>query len=140
MKIMKLSDHATMPTSGSEDAAGYDLYATRDVCIHAGDTEMIDTGVCIEIPVGFFGGVYSRSGLSTKKGLAVINGVGVIDSDYRGSIKVPLHNHGNSRQWVKAGERIAQLVIQPYVKEEFEIVEELTETERGAGSFGSTGR
>lgn len=140
MKIKLVFDNAMVPTSGSENAAGYDLYATRDVCIHAGDTEMIDTGVCIEIPVGFFGGVYSRSGLSTKKGLAVINGVGVIDADYRGSIKVPLHNHSGQRQWVKSGERIAQIVIQPYVKEEFEIVEELTETERGSGGFGSTGR
>lgn len=140
MKFMKLSDHATMPTSGSKEAAGYDLYSTEDVCIWPLTTEVIHTGIAIELPPGTFGGIFSRSGLSTKQGLAVINGVGVVDSDYRGEIMVPLHNHSEGRKWIRRGDRVAQLIIIPYLKPVLVESDTLSKTDRGIGGFGSTGK
>lgn len=103
-------------------------------------TEVIHTGIAIELPPGTFGGIFSRSGLSTKQGLAVINGVGVVDSDYRGEIMVPLHNHSESRKWIKRGDRVAQLIVIPYFKPLLEESGRLSSTERGTGGFGSTGK
>ena len=141
MKIKKLNDNATVPTYGSELSAGADLYACEenDVVIGAGETRLIHTGIALEIPVGYVGLIYARSGLATKRGLAPANKVGVIDSDYRGEIMVALYNQSNVEQTVSVGERVAQIVFTPYAMAEFEIAEELDETLRGAGGFGSTG-
>lgn len=133
-------ENAIMPTKGSEDAAGWDLYAVDDYCIWPQETKMVETGVVFELPKGTFGGLFSRSGLSTKKSLILVNGVGVIDSDFRSSVKVPLFNVGNERQWIKKGDRIAQLVILPYANlVRLVLSDKLSETERGSGGFGSTG-
>ena len=140
MNIKLMNENAVIPTKGSKYAAGLDLYSTDDYCIWTGDTIMIDTGIAVEIPKGYFGAVFARSGLATKRNLALANGVGVVDCDYRNTIKVPLHNLGQGRQWIKKGDRIAQLVIVSYVPVDLEIVDELSETERGMGGFGSTGR
>ncbi len=133
---------ATAPTYGSAEAAGADLYACLEtpVTIEAGETAMIPTGVAMAIPTGLVGLVYARSGLAAKRGLAPANKVGVIDSDYRGEIFVALHNHGTAAQTVEHGERVAQLVLAPYVTAQFESVESLEDTARGAGGFGSTGK
>lgn len=141
VRIQKLRPDATAPTYGSEQAAGADLYAclSEAVTISPGETQMIPTGVAMELPAGLVGLVYARSGLATKRGLAPANKVGVIDSDYRGEILVSLHNHGVAAQTVQPGERVAQLVIAPYVTAQFEEAEELSDTVRGAGGFGSTG-
>lgn len=143
VQIKKLKENAQIPTYGTDYAAGADLYACIDetVSIGPGETVMIGTGVAIEIPEGYAGLVFARSGLSCKKGLAPANKVGVIDSDYRGEIKVALHNHNISGEAVEIpnGERIAQISIVPYLKAEFEEVGELTETKRGEKGFGSTG-
>lgn len=143
VQIKKLKENAQIPTYGTDYAAGADLYACIDetVSIGPGETVMIGTGVAIEIPDGYAGLVFARSGLSCKKGLAPANKVGVIDSDYRGEIKVALHNHNISGEAVEIpnGERIAQISIVPYLKAEFEEVGELTETKRGEKGFGSTG-
>ena len=139
MKV-KLYRNATCPTRGTSDSAGLDLYATDDHCIWTGETVMIDTGVALELPEDTFGMVVARSGLSTKQNLTLANGVGIIDCDYRNTIKVPLHNLGQDRQLIKKGDRIAQLVIVSYVPVELEVVDELSDTERGMGGFGSTGR
>lgn len=142
INIKKLNENAVIPTSGSQHAAGSDLYACIDgpVAIEAGETFLVRTGIAVEIPEGYAGLIYARSGLSTKKGLAPANKVGVIDPDYRGEIMVPLHNHGKTAQIVEPGERIAQLVITPFLKVSFKETESLTGTERGEGGFGSTGR
>lgn len=140
MRIKVELEQATIPTKGSRYAAGYDLYATEDVVILQGQVEMIDTGIAVELPAGTFGAVFSRSGLSTKRGLVLANGVGVIDEDYRGAIHVPLRNMTMRPQTVREGERIAQLVVVPYLDCRLEIVNELSDTERGAGGFGSTGK
>lgn len=139
--IKKLNEKAIMPTYGSEYSAGADLYACLDkeTVINPHETVLIPTGIAMEIPQGFAGLIYARSGLATKKGLAPANKVGVIDSDYRGEVKVALHNHSNTPQTVEAGERVAQLVITPFLKAQFSECDELSQTERGAGGFGSTG-
>ena len=139
--IKKLSDNAIVPSYGSEFAAGADLYACLDgdITINPHETVLIPTGIAIELPVGYAGLIYARSGLATKKGLAPANKVGVVDCDYRGEVKVALHNHSNMYQTVSAGERIAQLVITPYITAKFVEQDELSETVRGAGGFGSTG-
>ncbi len=141
VKIKKLNDKAIIPSYGSQFAAGADLYACTegDVVVLPHTTAVIPTGVALELPVGYAGLIYARSGLATKKGLAPANKVGVVDCDYRGEVKVALHNHGEVPQTVAAGERIAQLVITPYITAEFIVSEELSVTVRGEGGFGSTG-
>ena len=141
VKIKKLRDNAVVPTYGSEFAAGADLYACLDeaVTIEAGETKLIPTGVALSIPVGFAGFIYARSGLASKKGLAPANKVGVVDADYRGEVMVALHNHGKVAQVVEAGERVAQMVIAPFVTANFILSDELDDTVRGEGGFGSTG-
>lgn len=142
VNIKKLNDKAVIPTYGTEYAAGADLYACMDeaVTINPGETAFIKTGLAMEVPVGYAGLIYARSGLACKKGLAPANKVGVIDSDYRGEIMVALHNHSNEAVAVESGERIAQLVITPYIVAAFNQVDELEDTVRGEGGFGSTGR
>lgn len=141
VKLKKLDARAQVPTYGSACAAGADLRAVSDapISIAPGETTLVHTGVAVEIPDGLVGLVYARSGLASKKGLAPANCVGVIDSDYRGEIMVALHNHSCATQIVEHGERIAQLVLAPYVFASFEEAEELSETGRGKGGFGSTG-
>lgn len=141
VNIKKLNVNATVPTYGSEYAAGADLYACLDgeVTIAPHATVLIPTGIAMELPIGYAGLIYARSGLATKKGLAPANKVGVVDCDYRGEVKVALHNHGEIAQTVASGERIAQLVIAPYLTAQFIEQEELSETGRGEGGFGSTG-
>lgn len=141
VRIKKLSDSAVLPTRGSSSAAGYDLYADVErEQIAPGQTVKIPVGVAMEIPEGYFGGIFARSGLSTKEGLRPANCVGVIDSDYRGPILVPLHNDSDTVREVVQGEKIAQMVVLPYLAAEFEEVEQLEETQRGEGGFGSTGK
>ena len=141
VNIKKLSEKAIIPSYGSEFAAGADLYACIDseVTVNPHQTVVIPTGVALELPVGYAGLIYARSGLATKKGLAPANKVGVVDCDYRGEVKVALHNHSEIPQTVAVGERVAQLVITPYITAEFIAVDELSDTARGAGGFGSTG-
>ena len=141
VKVKKLSENAKLPTYGSEFSAGADLYAATDVSINipAGETLFIGTGIAVEIPEGYVGLVYARSGLACKSGLAPANKVGVIDSDYRGEIKVALYNHSKEARTIAAGERIAQLVVTPFLKCDYEEAEELSDTSRGEGGFGSTG-
>lgn len=141
MKVKKLNENAIIPTYGSEFSAGADLYALteKDIIVNPGETVLVHTGIAMEIPVGYAGFIYARSGLATKKGFAPANKVGVIDADYRGEIMVSLHNHSDIPAVVENGERIAQLVIAPFLKAEFELAEELSDTARGCGGFGSTG-
>lgn len=141
VNIKKLKPNAIIPTYGTEYAAGADLYACLDeaVTINPGETEFIKTGLAIEIPVGYAGLVYARSGLSCKQGLAPANKVGVIDADYRGEIMVALHNHSKELRTVNSGDRIAQLVITPFLTANFIETNELNATVRGARGFGSTG-
>ena len=140
VKIKKLNENAVIPTYGSPYSAGADLYsAMEDVTIAPHATLLIKTGLALELPVGFAGLIYARSGLASKRGLAPANKVGVIDCDYRGEVMVALHNHSEIPQVVAKGERIAQLVITPYVVADFEEADELSETVRGEGGFGSTG-
>ena len=142
MNIKKMREDAILPTYGSASAAGADLYACEDeaVTIEAGQTKLIHTGLAMAIPEGLVGLIYARSGLASKRGLAPANKVGVIDSDYRGEIMVALHNHGDEAQTVASGERIAQIVFTPYVAADFTVTDELDDTARGAGGFGSTGK
>ena len=142
INIKKLHPAAIIPTSGSKLSAGYDLYACLDspVTIRSHKTEKIGTGLSVEIPEGYFGAIFARSGLAAKEGLRPANCVGVADSDYRGEYIVALHNDGDVARTVKNGDRIAQLVIMPFLSVEFNEVAELDETERGAGGFGSTGK
>lgn len=139
--IKKLNPDAVIPTYGSQYAAGADLYACIDVNIsfQPGETKFIPTGLAMEIPVGYAGLIYARSGLACKKGLAPANKVGVIDADYRGEIMVALHNHSKEPVTIEPKERIAQLVITPYLTAIFEETDELNDTVRGEGGFGSTG-
>lgn len=141
VKIKKLSPNAQIPTKGSEYSAGYDLRACIDdvVTIDAHSTVKIGTGLAIEIPPGYFGAVFARSGLATKEGLRPANCVGVCDSDYRGEYIVALHNDGDDTKAIYPGDRIAQLVIMPYLSVYFHEVDELSDTHRGEGGFGSTG-
>ena len=140
--VKKLNPNATLPTQGSAEAAGWDLYACIDEPVYIGPhrTEKIGTGLAFELPQYTFGGIFPRSGLATKKGLRPANTPGVCDSDYRGEYIVALHNDSETVQIVEPGDRIAQLIILPYVPVFFDEVEELNETERGAGGFGSTGK
>jgi dUTP pyrophosphatase len=142
VNIKKLNPKATIPTLGSEFAAGADLYACIDepVTINPGETTLIKTGLAMEIPVGYAGLIYARSGLASKRGLAPANKVGVVDADYRGEVMVALHNHSNIPATVEPQERIAQLVIAPFLQVGFTEVHELSETVRGEGGFGSSGR
>lgn len=142
VRIKLLTDGAVVPTYGTEFSAGADLYAIggEDITVEPHSTVMVHTGIAAEIPTGYVGLVYARSGLATKRSLAPANKVGVIDSDYRGEIMVALHNHSDVPQTISGGERIAQLVIAPYIKAEFETADALEDTERGAGGFGSTGK
>ena len=141
VKIKKLNEKAVIPTYGSPYSAGADLYSAMDeITIAPGETVLVKTGIALELPVGYAGLIYARSGLASKRGLAPANKVGVVDCDYRGEVMVALHNHSNIPQTVAAGDRIAQLVIAPYIVAEFEETDELSETVRGEGGFGSTGR
>ena len=142
IQIQKLRENAILPTRGSALAAGYDLYACldTDVQIASGKTEKIGTGLAIAVPEGYFGAIFARSGLAAKEGLRPANCVGVADSDYRGEYIVALHNDSDVVRTVTPGERIAQLVVMPFLSVEFEEKESLDTTERGTGGFGSTGK
>lgn len=141
VNIKKLDAKATIPTYGSANAAGADLYACLDapVTIEPGDTFLVPTGLAMELPEGYAGLIYARSGLASKKGLAPANKVGVVDSDYRGQVMVALHNHSKVAATIEHGERVAQLVVTPYIVSNFITVAELDDTARGEGGFGSTG-
>lgn len=138
-KFVKLRDSAHIPTQGSDKAAGFDLYACDGTYICPGQTKLIPTGLAIQPPAGFCAKIYARSGLATKKGLRPANCVGVCDEDYTGEYMVALHNDSPEMQIIDDGERIAQLTFERYYTVEFEEVENLDETKRGAGGFGSTG-
>lgn len=142
VRMKKLREGAMMPTYGSPFSAGCDLYACPDgdVVIGAGETAMIPTGWAVELPEGFAGLIFARSGLATKSGLAPANKVGVVDCDYRGEVCVALHNHGREVRTVHRGDRIAQMVITPYLTAEFCEAQALSDTLRGEGGFGSTGK
>jgi len=140
--VKRLRANAVLPTYGSQEAAGADLYACleQDVIVTPGESAFIPTGIAMEIPKGCAGLIYARSGLACKRGLAPANKVGVVDSDYRGEFMVVLHNHSNEPQTVTNGDRIAQLVITPVLTPAYCEVDELSDTERAAGGFGSTGK
>lgn len=142
IRVKKLSPNAILPTYGSNEAAGADLYACldADVEIKPGEVFWVPTGLALEVPKGCAGLIYARSSMGVKRGLAPANKVGVIDSDYRGEIRVVLLNHSNQVQTVAPGERIAQLIITPVLTPVYEEVAELTDTQRGEGGFGSTGK
>lgn len=142
MKIKTLTDTATIPTRATVGSAGYDLYTDndQDIWIAPGETVMIGTGLAMAIPCGWGGFIYCRSGLSTKEGITLANCTAVIDSDYRGEVKVPLRNLSDEARCIIPHQRVAQLVIMPYLPVTLEEVDELDETDRGAGGFGSTGR
>ncbi len=142
VRFTKLDARATAPTYGTVAAAGADLYALPggDVSVAPGETVLVHTGLALEIPVGYMGLVFARSGLASKRGLAPANKVGVIDADYRGEIMVALYNQSVKTQVIASGERVAQLVLVPFLAAEYEESESLSETDRGAGGFGSTGR
>ena len=142
IRVKKLKENATLPTYGSLEAAGADLYACLDasVAIEPGESVFVPTGLAMEIPKGYAGLIYARSGLACKRGLAPANKVGVVDSDYRGEFMVVLHNHSGIPQEITHGERIAQLVITPVFTPGFEEVADLTDTDRAGGGFGSTGK
>lgn len=139
--VKRLDPRAKLPAYGSADAAGADLYAVTDgpVSVAPGETVLIHTGLALAIPKGYVGLVYARSGLATKQGLAPANKVGVIDADYRGELMVSLYNHSGEPRTLETGDRIAQLVIAPYLTADFQPAEDLDDTVRGAGGFGSTG-
>ena len=140
--IKKLTDSAILPDRGSDYAGGYVLFADvkEDVKIKAHTTAMIPTGLAMEIPEGYFGGIFARSGLASKESLRPANCVGVVDADYRGEVKVALHNDSDAERVITPGQKIAQLVIVPFLSVEFDEVDALSDTVRGAGGFGSTGK
>ena len=142
IQVKKLKENAHLPTRGSAYAAGYDLYACLDEAIEiaAGETVKVGTGLSIAVPEGYFGAIFARSGLAAKEGLRPANCVGVADSDYRGEYIVALHNDSSVTRTVTPDERIAQLVIMPFLSVTFEETDSLDETERGKGGFGSTGK
>ena len=142
VRVKFLKEGAKLPTYGSAQAAGADLYACLEqpVTIAPGETVFIPTGIALEVPVGCAGLIYARSGMACKRGLAPANKVGVVDSDYRGEIMVALHNHGSISQTVENGERVAQFVITPVLTPVYEIAEDLSDTLRNQGGFGSTGK
>ena len=141
VRIKKLDEGAILPTYGTEYSAGADLYALIDGAVEIAphETVLLHTGISIEIPEGYCGLIFARSSLGTKRGLAPANKVGVIDADYRGEVRVALHNHSEITAKVENGERVAQLAIVPFLKAEFELAQELSDTVRGMGGFGSTG-
>ena len=141
VRFKKLNDLAKIPTRGSKFSAGYDLYAAtdEDIQIPPHSTVKIGTGLAMELPVGWFGAIFARSGIATKRGLRPANCVGVVDADFRNEVLVALHNDTSETMTVQAGERIAQLVILPYQDIDFKEVNELHDTDRGMGGFGSTG-
>jgi dUTP pyrophosphatase len=142
INIKKLTDTAILPDRGSAYAAGYDLFADikEELKIEAHKTAMLPTGLAMEIPEGYFGGIFARSGLASKESLRPANCVGVVDADYRGEVKVALHNDSDDVRIITPGQKIAQLVIVPFLSVEFEEVEALSDTVRGVGGFGSTGK
>lgn len=142
IRVKKLREGALLPTYGTAQAAGADLYACLEapLTIAPGETAWVTTGLALEVPEGCAGLVYARSGLATKRGLAPANKVGVIDSDYRGEITVVLYNHGSEAQTISSGERIAQLIITPVLTPAYTETDRLSETLRGTGGFGSTGK
>ena len=142
VRFKKLTTTAKTPTRGSEQAAGYDLYAAipAAVALKPHTTEKIGTGLAIAVPDGYFGAIFARSGLAAKQGLRPANCTGVVDADYRGEIKVALHNDSDEKRAVAPGQKIAQLVISPFLSVSFFEVDNLDETERGEGGFGSTGK
>ena len=139
MKFKKLVENAHIPTYGSDAAAGADLYAAEGAVIKPGEMKLVDTGIAVAIPSGFFGAIFARSGLATKQGLRPANCVGVVDADYRGPVKVALYNDSDKVREVQQGDRIAQFVIMPFMQEVYEEVDDLDKTERGVSGFGSTG-
>ena len=141
--VKKLNSAAVLPRRGSAQAAGYDLFACLpegEITLQPGETRRISLGLALALPEGHFGAVFARSGLATQQGLRPANCVGVVDSDYRGENMVPLHNDSSEPQTIRHGDRVAQMVVLPYLAVDFTEVEELDETERGEGGFGSTGR
>lgn len=142
VKVKKLNKRAKLPTFGTDFSAGADLYCAEleKIVIYPHETQLVGTGISMEIPMGRVGLVFPRSGLAYKRDLCLANCVGVIDSDYRGEIKVAIHNEGNAIQEVTPGERVAQIIILPYPRIDFVEETELAETERGVGGFGSTGK
>lgn len=142
IRIKKLHEYAVTPTYGTEFSAGADLYAciSEPLTILPGETTLIHTGLAMEIPAGYAGLVYARSSLATKRGLAPANKVSVIDSDYRGELMIPLHNHSVLPQTIEPSERIAQIIFTPYYQACFEETDSLNDTARGLGGFGSTGQ
>ena len=142
IKVKKLCDNATLPRVATEFSAGADLCACtdKDIEIGSGETVLVHTGLAMEIPVGYAGMIFARSGLATKRGLAPANKVGVVDADYRGEVMVALHNHSGETQVISHGERIAQLVVMPFLAASFVETETLEDTVRGTGGFGSTGK
>lgn len=139
VRVKKLHPDAVLPTLGSAYAAGADLYSVEEVTLPVGGTVLVHTGLAMEIPEGYGGFIFARSGLATKRGLAPANKVGVVDADYRGEIMVALYNHGDKPQVLEKGERVAQMVLMPFLAAEYIEADELSETVRGAGGFGSTG-
>lgn len=142
INMKRLTETAMLPQRGSDYAAGYDLFADiqEELEIQPHETKMINTGLSMEIPAGYFGGIFARSGLSSKEGLRPANCVGVVDADYRGPVCVALHNDSPAIRKVAPGQKIAQMVVVPFLAVEFEEVEELSQTVRGEGGFGSTGK
>ena len=142
VRVKILKEGARLPAYGSAQAAGADLYAclTEAVTVAPGETAFIPTGIALEVPLGCAGLIYARSGMACKRGLAPANKVGVVDSDYRGEIIVALHNHGTAAQTVENGERVAQFVITPVLTPAYEVAEDLSDTVRSGGGFGSTGK
>lgn len=142
INVKKLRDTAVLPEQGSTFAAGYDLFADVDeaIEIEPHKTAMVPTGLAMEIPEGYFGGIFARSGLASKEGLRPANCVGVVDADYRGEVKVALHNDGAVVRTVLPRQKVAQLVVVPFLSVEFDEVEALSDTVRGVGGFGSTGK
>ena len=142
IRVKKLREDAIVPTYGSAEAAGADLYACMDetVVVAPGESVWINSGIAVELPVGYVGLIFARSSMGVKRGLAPANKVGVIDSDYRGELRVVLYNHSKAEQQVEPGERIAQLVITPIITPGFTVVDELSDTSRADKGFGSTGK
>lgn len=142
IRIKKLNENAIIPTYGTEFSAGADLYSLpgESITIPAHGTVLIHTGLAMEIPEGYAGLIFARSGLASKRGLAPANKVGVVDPDYRGEFMVALHNHTDEDKTVEGGERVAQLVIVPFITASFTVADELSDTVRGEGGFGSTGK
>lgn len=141
VNLKKLNDKTIVPTQGHTGDAGWDLYACLEnpIIIYPGETAMVPTGFSLEIPEGYFGGIFPRSGLSTKQGLRLANCVGVVDAPYRGEVMVALYNDSNVHREISHGDRIAQMIILPVLGINFNIVDNLTNTDRGSGGFGSTG-